>query len=74
MTDLGQMDSDEIVTWLSKKAVKVDSLKLRVPSHEVVLEYNSGRLTIKQAGGVAGEFTGAAAVTLIQVAIRQIVG
>jgi len=71
MADLGKMDMDEIATWLSKKTVKVDTLKLRVPGDEVVLEYSSGRLTIRQAGGVAGEFTGAVAVKLMQVAIGR---
>lgn len=71
MADLGKMDMDEIATWLSKKTVKVDSLRLRVPGDEVVLEYNGGRLTIKQAGGVAGEFTGVVAVKLMHVAVGR---
>jgi hypothetical protein len=71
MTDLGKMDMDEIATWLSKKTVKVDSLRLRVPGEEVVLEYSSGRRTIRQAGGVTGEFTGTVAVKLMQMAIGR---
>jgi hypothetical protein len=74
MADLGKMDMDEIATWLSKKTVKVDSLRLRVAGEEVVFEFNSGRLTIKQAGGVAGEFTGTVAVKLMQLAVGLSVG
>jgi hypothetical protein len=74
MADLSKMDMDEIATWLSRKAVRVDSLRLRVPDDEVVLEYNGGRLTVKQAGGVAGEFTGTVALKLMQVAVGRAAG
>ncbi len=62
---------DEIAAWLGSKVVRVDSLRLRVPDDEVVLEYSGGRLTVKQAGGVTGEFTGSDAAKLMQVAIGQ---
>jgi len=71
MKDLGKLDVDEIAGWLSSRVVRVDSLRLRVPDDEVVLEYHGGRLTIKQAGGVAGEYTGPDAAKLMQVAIGQ---
>ena len=74
MIDLSTMDSDEITTWMSKKNVTIESLKLRMPREEVVLEYSNGRLTIRQAGGVAGEFTGAIAMKLIQVSIGRCMG
>lgn len=64
MKDLGKLDVDEIAG-----VVRVDSLRLRVPDDEVVLEPHGGRLTVKQAGGVAGEFTGPDAAKLMQVVI-----
>lgn len=42
-----------------------------MPGDEVMLEYHGGRLTLKQSGGVSGEFTGPDAAKLMQVAIGQ---
>lgn len=66
---LAGLDSASIGDWLATKRTKVDSARVKVVGDEVEMTWTGGRLTIRQAGGVACEFTDQAARDLLVVAI-----